>query len=173
MRRRIKLLGLLAAGTAALAVALPAVGQDAPESLLPPGFGNPPPKAVPAQTLPSPAAPEPVGPTPAPSPTADEAIGEVSPSLLPSDIAKLAAAEAEPPEEMPDAAKRSLDLIGATPLYGTDAFGDADGRYLVTLMRRLRTPIASRWAEIMLRRALVGATPAPRGEGQADWVADR
>jgi len=173
MRRRIKLLGLLAAGAAALAVALPAVGQDAPESLLPPGFGNPPPKTAPAQTLPGPAAPQPVGPTPAPSPTADEAIGEVSPSLLPSDIGKLAAAEAEPPEEMPDAAKRSLDLVGSTPLYGTDAFGDADGRYLVTLMRRLHTPIASRWAEIMLRRALVGATPPPRGEGQADWVADR
>ena len=63
--------------------------------------------------------------------------------------------------------------MGTTPIYGTDAFGDADGRYLVALMRRLQTPIASRWAEIMLRRALIGATPAPRGEGQADWVADR
>jgi hypothetical protein len=93
--------------------------------------------------------------------------------LLPSDIAKLAAAEANPPEEMPEAAKRSLALVGTTPVYGTDAFGDADGRYLVTLMRRLQAPIASRWAEIMLRRALVGATPAPAGEGQADWVADR
>jgi hypothetical protein len=110
---------------------------------------------------------------PTPSPNADEAVGEVAPSLLPSDIEKLAAAEATPPEEMPAAAKRPLDLVGTTPIYGTDAFGEADGRYLVTLMRRLQAPIASRWAEIMLRRALVGASPAPPGEGQADWVADR
>ena len=175
MRRRTKFLGAFAAGTAALAIALPALGQDAPESLLPPGFGTTPPKGTPAPAAsPGPvAAPAPAGPLPPPSPNADEAVGEVAPSLLPSDIAKLAAAEATPPEEIPAAAKRPLDLVGTTPIYGTDAFGDADGRYLVALMRRLQTPIASRWAEIMLRRALVGATPAPRGEGQADWVADR
>ena len=175
MRRRTKFLGAFAAGTAALAIALPALGQDAPESLLPPGFGTTPPKGTPAPAAPPgpAAAPAPAGPLPPPSPNADEAIGEVAPSLLPSDIAKLAAAEATPPEEIPAAAKRPLDLVGTTPIYGTDAFGEADGRYLVALMRRLQTPIASRWAEIMLRRALIGATPAPRGEGQADWVADR
>jgi hypothetical protein len=175
MRRRTKLLGGLAAGATALALALPALGQDAPQSLLPPGFGSPPkpaPAAAPAPVQPGPAAGS--APTAAPaSPNADEAVGETSPSLLPSDIARLAAAEATPPEEMPAAARRSLALVGTAPVYGTDAFGDADGRYLVTLMRRLQAPIASRWAEIMLRRALVGATPAPAGEGQADWVADR
>lgn len=175
MRRRTKFLGAFAAGTAALAIALPALGQDAPESLLPPGFGTTPPKGAPAAAAsPGPAvAPASPGSLPPPSPNADEAVGEVAPSLLPSDVAKLAAAEATPPEEMPAAAKRPLDLVGTTPIYGTDAFGDADGRYLVALMRRLQTPIASRWAEIMLRRALIGATPAPPGEGQADWVADR
>jgi len=178
MRRRIKL-GALAAGAALCAIALPALGQDAPQSLLPPGFGAPPPKsdksaaAPPRGTGPATAAPVPAAPVPPASPNADEAVAESSPSLLPSDIAKLAAAEVEPPAEMPDAAKRSLDLVGTNPVYGSDAFGDADGRYLVTLMRRMQAPIASRWAEIMLRRALVGATPAPRGEGQADWVADR
>ena len=178
MRRRIKL-GALAAGAALCAIALPALGQDAPQSLLPPGFGAPPPKpdkstaAVPRGTSPAIAAPAPAGPVPPASPNADEAVAESSPNLLPSDIAKLAAAEAEPPAEMPDAAKRSLALVGTSPTYGSDAFGDADGRYLVTLMRRMQAPIASRWAEIMLRRALVGATPAPRGVGQADWVADR
>jgi hypothetical protein len=175
MRRRTKLLGGLAAGATALALALPALGQDAPQSLLPPGFGSPPkpaPAAAPAPVQPGPAAGS--APTAAPaSPNADEAVGETSPSLLPSDVARLAAAEATPPEEMPAAARRSLALVGTAPVYGTDAFGDADGRYLVTLMRRLQAPIASRWAEIMLRRALVGATPAPAGEGQADWVADR
>jgi len=174
MRRRTKFLAGLAAGATALAVALPALSQDAPQSLLPPGFGANPPKAVPAPTQPVPvqgAAPAPIGP--AATSNADEAVAETSPALLPADIAKLAAAEIAPLEEMPDAATRSLDLVGPESIYGTDAFGEADGRYVVTLMRRLQTPIASRWAEIMLRRALLGATPAPRGEGQADWVADR
>jgi len=172
--------GALAAGAAAfaIAIALPALGQDGPQSLLPPGFGAPPPKAekpaaAPAQPG-SPAAAAPTAGIAVPGvPGTDEAVAESSPSLLPSDIAKLAAAEATPPEEMPEAAKRSLALVGTDPVYGSDAFGDADGRYLVTLMRRMQAPIASRWAEIMLRRALVGATPAPRGEAQADWVADR
>jgi len=177
MRRRIKL-GALAAGAAAfaIAIALPVLGQDAPQSLLPPGFGAPPPKAEkPAGSAvagQSPALPAP-GAGPAPSPGTDEAVAETSPALLPSDIAKLAAAEATPPAEMPDEEKRSLALVGTDPVYGNDAFGDADGRYLATLMRRMQAPIASRWAEIMLRRALVGRTPAPRGEGEADWVADR
>jgi len=176
MRRRIKL-GALAAGAAAFAVALPVLGQDAPQSLLPPGFGAPPPKAE-KSTAPTPAVPGQTGAAPSgaaltASPSADETVAESSPTLLPSDIANLAAAEATPPAEMPDAARRSLELVGTAPAYGGDAFGDADGRYLVTLMRRMQAPIASRWAEIMLRRALVGATPAPRGEGQADWIADR
>lgn len=176
MRRRIKLLSALAAG-AAFAVALPGLGQDAPQSLLPPGFGTAPPKAekaaAPTQAAPGKAAAPAAPAGPPPTPGADQGVAETSPNLLPADIAKLAAAEATPPEEMPDAAKRSLDLVGTSPAYGTDAFGEADGRYLVTLMRRMQAPIASRWAEIMLRRALVGATPAPSGEGQADWVADR
>jgi hypothetical protein len=181
MRPRTKALSLLAAGTA-FVLALPVLGQDAPQSLLPPGFGStPPPRAekpekpgaaIPSATAPA-AAPAPAGPLPAPTPGADEGVAESSPNLLPSDIANLAASEANPPAEMPDAAKRSLALVGTAPAYGEDAFGDADARFLVTLMRRMQAPIASRWAEIMLRRALVGATPAPRGEGQADWVADR
>jgi len=183
MRRRTKLLVLLAAGAASV-LALPVLGQDAPKSLLPPGFGSGPPARAekaekPAAGAPSAAAPAaplasvPAGSLPAPTPGADEGVAESSPSLLPADIASLAANEANPPEEMPDGAKRSLALVGTSPVYGADAFGDADGRFLVTLMRRMQAPIASRWAEIMLRRALVGATPAPRGEAQADWVADR
>src|SRR5579875_2471793 len=98
MRRHTKLLTLLAGGTA-FVLALPVLGQDAPQSLLPPGFGNsPPPRAektdkaaaaVPPAQAP-PAAPAPVGPLPAPTPGADEGVAESSPDLLPSDIASLA-----------------------------------------------------------------------------------
>lgn len=185
MRRRVKFFGALAAGTA-FVLAVPVLGQDAPKSLLPPGFGNSPaphaerPAEKPAErpaaaapVAPSAAAPTALPAGPPPTPGADEGVAETSPNLLPSDIASIAADEANPPAEMPDAAKRSLALVGTSPTYGVDAFGDADGRFLVTLMRRMQAPIASRWAEIMLRRALTGATPAPRGVGQADWVADR
>jgi len=44
-------------------------------------------------------------------PGADETIAETSPSLLPGDIGTLAAAEANPPEEMPEAARRSLVFV--------------------------------------------------------------
>ncbi len=192
MPPRIKpILAVLAAGVGAIALSLPALGQQAPQSLLPPGFGNtpvprqpaappvPPPAAAPARPVPSPATPPPAGTAPdnaatpaaAPTPGADEGVAVSNGSLQSLDA--LVNAITTPAEEMPAAARRSLDLVGTRPIYGTDAFGDADGRYIATLMRRLQTPIASRWAEITLRRMLVQATPAPRGEDQADWVADR
>src|SRR6187402_1834925 len=111
MRRRTKLFGALAAG-AALAIALPALSQDAPQSLLPPGFGGAPAKPAPA----APTAQAPQGPAAAPvepggiappvAPNADEGIAVSSRALLPADIAKLAAAEGTPAEELPDAARR-------------------------------------------------------------------
>jgi hypothetical protein len=179
---------VLAAGVAGLALSLPAIGQGAPESLLPPGFGSTPPprRATPVAPASTPA-PAPVSvapaapaapsvpaaasPAPAAPPGTDTGVA-VSPGQLQS-LDALVKAITSPGEEMPRAAKRSLALVGTAPIYGTDAFGDADGRYLATLMRRVQTPIASRWAEITLRRMLVQATPAPRGEGDADWVADR
>ncbi len=50
---------LILVGVSALVVALPAIGQDKPESLLPPGFGDPAP--------PRPSNPRPAAPQPAPS----------------------------------------------------------------------------------------------------------
>ncbi len=175
MPRRIRLLLIaLAGGVAGIVVGLPALGQQAPQSLLPPGFGAPPPPSRPAPPMEAaPAAPPPAetGTIPRPTPGADEGVA-VSDQPAPA-LDALVDAVTAAPEEMPDQARRSLDLVGTEPIYGEDAFGDADGRYLVTLMRRVQTPIASRWAEITLRRMLLQATPAPRGEGQADWVADR
>ncbi|WP_420137580.1 hypothetical protein [Sphingomonas sp.] len=173
MNRRTKRLFAALAGTAALAVALPALGQDAPQSILPPGFGNAPPRpAAPAPGAPAPG-PAAGAPLPPVSPNADEAVAVSTPSLLPADIGDLADAEVKTPDEIPDGSRRPLERVGTEAIYGEDAFGDADGRYVVTLMRRMQAPIASRWAEIMLRRVLLGVTPAPPGEGKADWVADR
>jgi hypothetical protein len=184
MPRGIKpVLVALAAGVAGLALSLPALGQEAPESLLPPGFGSPPPRATPAAPPPAASAPAaPVAPAasggPAATPPVPAAPAGADAGVAVSDGAlqsldALVNAITSRGEELPSAAKRSLALVGTAPIYGTNAFGDADGRYLVTLMRRVQTPLASRWAEITLRRMLVQATPAPRDEGEADWVADR
>lgn len=156
---------------AAAAIWVPVQGQDAPQSILPPGFDAPPPSpprrdAAPGEQPIDVGSPTPPG-VPV-TPGADQPVAESG--AVPADVATL---DLPTPGEMPDEAKRSLDLVGPEPIYGQDAFADADGRYLSTLMRRLDAPIASRWAEIALRRALLGASPAPAGEGPADWVADR
>jgi hypothetical protein len=40
-------------------------------------------------------------------------------------------------------------------------------------MRRMRTPVASRWAHIALRDALLAKTAAPANVNPVDWVAER
>ena len=40
-------------------------------------------------------------------------------------------------------------------------------------MRRMDTPIASRWAHIALRNGLLAKVRAPRGVNPVDWVAER
>jgi hypothetical protein len=170
-------LALLVAGAA-----LPAFGQDRPESILPPGFGQPDPAPTAA---PSPA-PSPTGagaqpgfvqplptpgvgssaPAPRPSPTA-------SPSASPTPIDPAILAE----YELPAFARRSLAVVGpAGPgegALGAEAWGDADGRFLQGLMRRASAPLPSRWASILLRRALVARAGTPANVNGADFAAER
>jgi len=176
-RRKLIALTLLA-GVGALAAGLPAFGQQAPESLLPPGFGDP---------VPPPAPNQPEAPQPAPidpgAPPAGAAAGGI-PTLAPApptpeELAALEEKEKEEAEEyeLPDEARRPIEIVGPLrPENGGLAFtawGTADGRYLSTLMRRVDAPIASRWASILLRRALLSEVPTPRAIAAADWVADR
>lgn len=89
---------LAAAGISALALSIPVLGQKAPESLLPPGFGDPAPTpkpaakpaAKPATTTPPqnpspPAAPPTSGATPAPGPVE----ARLPPTIAPADDALL------------------------------------------------------------------------------------
>jgi hypothetical protein len=170
---------LLLAGGAALAFAIPAAGQreTAPESLLPPGFGEPPPPA-PKEPAPdnaaSPATPAP--PPPARSvPVAPGAV-RVEDSAL-EDLQALAEQNLPPPIEIPEASRRPTNPVG--PLradnrgLGLDAFGRADGRFLSGLMGRLNAPLPSRWMSILLRRALLSEAAAPREVNDVDWIAER
>ncbi|MBB5686967.1 hypothetical protein FHS49_002995 [Sphingobium boeckii] len=169
MRNRVSRLALIAAGIG-LVIGIPAIGQDAPESLLPPGFGDPvtapPPPPVSSQR-PSTATPAPDSATPRPSAsdplaldgleeTADEALETVALPTMPvvplGNVGPLTA------------------MDGGLP---ADAFGGTSGASLATMMHRLDAPLPSRWASILLRRTLLSNVPTPAGIKPADWIAER
>ncbi|MHA6723268.1 hypothetical protein [Sphingomonas sp. RS2018] len=169
---RKRIAGALGAALLAGAAWLPATGQDRPESILPPGFGDPAPTPAPS---PQPGQPAPIlppagtgatpgeaapgAPTPSPTPTA---------SATPIDLSAY---------ELPASARRSLATTG---VIGADvgglpanAFGAIGGATTAMLMHRLDAPIPSRWLSIALRRALVSRVDTPAGINGADFAADR
>lgn len=160
--------------------ALPAVGQQGPESLLPEGFGDPAPP--PAPTTSRPPATGPVSPSTPTSP------GPASTNPAATTEAADAAEEDEDDEEeeeeelvikydVPPAARRSLKAIGimseANGGFPAEAFGTTDGVFLKQVVSRTTGPIASRWGTIMARRLLASRTNTPAGVNGADWTAER
>jgi hypothetical protein len=158
---------LLLAAAAALAVTIPALAQDQPESLLPPGFEQP-------------------SPTPTPTPTTTENVtsntfspGESAVELVPMDqaLADLLEQELPAPIELPDFARRNPSMVGPLPSSQTGfeagSWGAASGKFLSVLMRRTNAPLASRWAHILLRNALLTQLPSPSDVHPADWSAER
>ncbi len=166
---RIGLAALLLAG-----VGVPALGQDTPESLLPPGFDDPAPTPAPAP-----------GPSAAPTRAAEPALpAEPGVSLPDNAFGNFAEAAAEQAAEidlskyeLPEFARHSLDRVGAfaagNAAFPADSFGASDGRFLQVLMRRMDAPVASRWASIVLRRALMSPLDTPAGVNGADFAAER
>lgn len=179
------------AGASVIALALgagliaqgPARGQDsrnAPTSLLPPGFDAP-------SSAPAPApAPRPADRPAAPSAPAAVPVVVPAPSpsagatpLSPEEQAAADAARAADllRYELPDFAKRPTNRIGVTmdgnPELPRTAFGRTDGRFLRTLMRRMRAPVASRWVSIALRRALLSHVDTPPNTDPVDFAAER
>ncbi len=76
--------------------------------------------------------------------------------------------------ELPTAARRSLAMVGVGDVgFDADAFGGADGRTLEGWMHGFRGPLASRWLEITLRRALAGTVTTPRSVNGADFAGER
>lgn len=137
------------------------------------------------------AAPQPQSPTTYPTPvTAGPAPAATpQPSTAPPGVARGADESAveevtalnlpppPPPTEYPAFARRDPWTVGALEpadagLSGTPWRG-ASGAFLSTLMRRMETPLASRWAHIALRDALLVRARAPREVNPVDWVAER
>jgi len=151
----------------AAVAALVAAAALAQESLLPPGFGTQPgPSNRPQQVTP----PAPGQPAAAPPPAATPPMLDLDPAIFASASEE---APLEQPSEMPDAARRSIDRVGPFAGFGEQAWGTSDGRFLSTLMRRLDVPLASRWASITLRRALLTRVGTPDHVSAPDWVAER
>jgi hypothetical protein len=157
----------LIGSAAAAALALPAIAQQAAQPQ--PAPATPPANQYPgggigAQSPATQAAPSSAG--------ADEsAVEEVSSptSLVP--------VRPTPAVEYPGWARRDPWTVGvldpAREGLGSAPWGDASGAFLSTLMRRMNTPLASRWAHIALRDALLAKDHAPRGVNPVDWVAER
>ena len=177
MRLRTRLFGpalLLSASAIAL---WPAVAQRAPESILPPGFGQPEPANTAAPTadgnsttpadVPELALRPPVATAPQ-----DGALDDVIES-----VGNNATAEVVAPLDLPPQARRSLNLVGLVDVadagLAPEAFAGFDGGFLGTLMRRIDAPLASRWSTILMRRALLSQSETPPGINGADWVAER
>lgn len=169
MSRRIK---QLLAGSAAIAfvLALPAIAQDQPESILPPGFGEQPAPAPEPSTNESQPATSP--PRQAPSEGGGVEVVDLLDALV-----ELIREEPVPQVEYPASARRNPSLAGTLdPVaigIGPRPWGAASGKALQILMRRMDTPLASRWAHIGLRGVLLAKTPNPADVHPADWAAER
>jgi len=177
----------------ALAALYPAIGQRSPQSILPPGFGEPetppekgspkqaPPEKGPAEKGPARPTAEPdlpeiplnIPPQPLPSSVDDARTAESIESAL--DNASVALIEPVPEQQLD--IRRSVDGVGLLAEgdggLTADAWGTSDGRFLNGVINRMRAPIASRWMSIALRRALLSRTMTPPNIGGADWVAAR
>lgn len=161
---------LIGAAAAAVALALPALAQDQPESLLPPGFGDPAPAPQPATNEVQPRETTRVQQPPAEG-------GGVQVVDLIEALEEMTKAEPVPQVEYPASVRRDPRLAGTLdPVaigVGDRPWGAASGKTLQILMRRMDTPLASRWAHIGLRNMLLSKTAGPLDVHPADWAAER
>lgn len=169
-------------------VSAPVIGQnEAPESLLPPGFNDPAP--APSQSEPPPppepgrtVQPVPGGVAPLPTTPLPSLAGQDAPTdaELSEELAKLQEeleAQIALTQSLPPSARRSLDLIG--PLTETNggfaaaSLGNIGGLYAQALVRKTSGRIVSRWASLGLQKLLLSELVTPQGLNGANWAAER
>lgn len=168
-----------------------AVAQDAPESLLPPGFEAP--AARPTREAPS--APAPTA-TSAPrttprasAPASGSAGSAAAPVALPRNLTSLKALEGMTPDEIdellglkpkydiPPAARRSMERVGV--LDSTEggmpagSLAGQNGALVQAVLAGNKGQLVSRWGHVLLRRALASRLAAPAGLDPADFAALR
>lgn len=184
----------LALGAAVALTSAWAIAQEGPESLLPPGFDRPAPKARPAA---APAAATPaaqpgtapvitplaVVPTVAPAATPEGAV------TLPAKLPSLAELEAMSPEELdellglkpttdiPPSARRAMTQVGIIdPSEGglpPHMLARQNASLVKAVIAGNKGTLVSRWGHVLLRRALASRLDAPGGMNPADFAALR
>lgn len=167
-RPRTLLVAALLLGAAAPLAAQPQnlLVQDAPgegpKSLLPEGLEAAPPPVV-----------RPLQPRPEPAPEAD-ATAPATDATASNDADQLEEAnplaELNGPAVQPEAAGLLTEANGG---YGADLFATTSGPFAAALLRRIDAPLASRWAQIVLQRALLSRATPPADIDTADWLAAR
>jgi hypothetical protein len=193
-----KRLAILAGGTALALTSVLVVAQDAPESLLPPGFERPAAKAAP------PPSKGPSGPTSTSSPVVQAIPGgsgggntprgsasQAARPGLPSGvrIPSLQQLEAMTPDQLddlfglkpksdiPPAARRALKKIGILAEWEGGFPSGSLALQPAALVRAAlegnEGRLVSRWGHILLRRALASRLDAPNGIAPADFAAQR
>ncbi len=191
----------LLAGAALAVSSVFALAQEAPESLLPPGFDRPAPKAAPPRNpAPVPATPPAGGSTgggsasrpvvqPLPDggePRASAAEPRLSSGVkLPSieELEKMTPDEFDqamgltPKFDMPAGARRSMERVGilAEGEGGLPALslGRQNASLVKAALAHNKGVLVSRWGHILLRRALASRLTAPAGMNPADFAALR
>ncbi len=184
--RTLSSLVFITAGAAALGFGLPALGQQGPESILPPGFGDPPPPPPPPTSNPNgnTSSGTESGPkssnssaSPAKKKSSSQGSSSSSSSKSSGDDDLLEEEEELVRYDVPPSARRSLSNIGLVSAknggFVSNAYGAANGVFLKNVLSNTKGPLASRWATIMTRRLLTSRTDTPNAVNGADWAAER
>ena len=181
----------LLVGAALALTSVWAIAQDAPESLLPPGFDRPAPRptrdAAPAPAATSAGTPSVSRPVVQPIPGTNSA--PAGPVALPRNLPSVKQLESMTPEQldellglkpksdMPPAARRSMERVGLLDMTEGGLPSGSLGAQNQTLVRALiegnKGQLVSRWGHILLRRALASRLDAPIGMNPADFAALR
>ncbi|MBD2842065.1 hypothetical protein [Erythrobacter rubeus] len=191
-------LGMVGALGGTFAASL-ATAQDAPESLLPPGFDDPAPTPTPTPVptaLPT-AAPQ-AAPTTAPplapgtaEPGAPGSLPEV-PTISSDDLASIPSLEEleelspeelderlglKPKFDIPPAARRSLTEVGLlAPSEGglpTASLANQPASLVRAILAGTQRDMVSRWGHILMRRVLASRLAAPEGMDPVEFAALR
>ncbi len=180
---------LLLAGAALALTSVWAIAQDAPESLLPPGFDKPSPRPA------KPATPAPAGTqsaNPAPSATSSPVVQAIpgdrgsGPAVkLPSlrELEGLSPDQLDdllglrPKSDIPPAARRALTNVGildqAEGGFAAGSLAGQDGALIRAALAGNKGALVSRWGHVLLRRALASRLDAPARLEPADFAALR
>lgn len=129
---------------------------DPPTSILPPALDRGPPPGPPVV-----APPPPFLDAPPPAPVQGGLVQNPPPDPLAAPVAGGA-----------DLGRHGV-LTPAAGGYGPDVFTGSDGVFLAGVMDRIDAPIASRWAAIVLARAVASISVTPANVRPGDWTAAR